>query len=694
MMWITENMTNPDLKNKEQHFAVLKSKYQVSDYKDSSPSSPLYFILRKIDLGVELIEFELDWLKEYELHPIRKLQAQQIPEAQRTAALIKLADEFSALKSKYHTFNGRGWTKDPLCFILHKLDSKYLLNDSEINYLIEHHLSETVDIVYAHRIDCFVRLKAKYKATQYQDSSFSSPLYLILKQLDAKKRLSEAEINWLESNKLLETLAIFQQHESVREVQFSKLKAKYQATKHQDSSVSSPLYQILLNLEAGDPLKGKPLSQLELNWLKKNDLTETFALVQEIEQKRHFAELKRQEKQFSKLKAKYQATKHPDSSVSSPLYQILQNLEAGDPLKGKPLSQLELNWLKEHDLTETFALVQEIEQKRHFAELKRQYKATQYQDSSLSCHLYKVLKHIDVRKKLSEQDINFLKKRGLTKTLTCAIDQYAASLKAKLESGNPLSPADIDWLKQNGRENIITFAHKKHFATLKSKYEVPDYLDISSSNQLYAILNKLDQRKRLEPEEFSWLDSQDLFKRESNIFTTYHKIEATFYEQEYKRTGNQWNLASASSHWRRADQAKRALKLTDNLEFDNIKNNKLKSALSTTRGGAFRDRRELDKAENCALQAIKYFPKSHHPYTLMGALCYEMGEYEKGDIWFDKAIKRGALPREQDAEIKRVIKRANKEERIKIKTYLLKKDSHRYQWVRKYIEALENKKQA
>ena len=616
MMWITENMTNPDLKNKEQHFAVLKSKYQVSDYKDSSPSSPLYFILRKIDLGVELIEFELDWLKEYELHPIRKLQAQQIPEAQRTAALIKLADEFSALKSKYHTFNGRGWTKDPLCFILHKLDSKYLLNDSEINYLIEHHLSETVDIVYAHRIDCFVRLKAKYKATQYQDSSFSSPLYLILKQLDAKKRLSEAEINWLESNKLLETLAIFQQHESVRKVQFSRLKAKYQATKH------------------------------------------------------------------------------PDSSVSSPLYQILQNLEAGDPLKGKPLSQLELNWLKEHDLTETFALVQEIEQKRHFAELKRQYKATQYQDSSLSCHLYKVLKHIDVRKKLSEQDINFLKKRGLTKTLTCAIDQYAASLKAKLESGNPLSPADIDWLKQNGRENIITFAHKKHFATLKSKYEVPDYLDISSSNQLYAILNKLDQGKRLEPEEFSWLDSQDLFKRESNIFTTYHKIEATFYEQEYKRTGNQWNLASASSHWRRADQAKRALKLTDNLEFDNIKNNKLKSALSTTRGGAFRDRRELDKAKNCALQAIEYFQKSHHPYTLMGALCYEMGEYEKGDIWFDKAIKRGALPREQDAEIKRVIKRANKEERIKIKTYLLKKDSHRYQWVRKYIEALENKKQA
>jgi hypothetical protein len=680
-------MTNPDFNKQEQHFAALKSKYQVSDYKDSSPSSPLYFILRKIDLGIELIEFELDWLKEYELHPIRKLQAQKIPEAQRTAALIKLADEFSALKSKYHTYCHDEWTKDPLCFIVQKLDSKYPLNDSEINYLKTRYFIRTVGIAYAHRIDCFVRLKAKYKATQYQDSSFSSPLYLILKRLDAKKRLSEAEINWLESNKLLETLAIFQQHESVREVQFSRLKAKYQATKHPDSSVSSPLYQILQNLEAGEPLRGKPLSQSELNWLKEHDLTETFALIQEIEQKRHFAELKRQDKQFSRLKAKYQATKHPDSSVSSPLYQILQNLEAGEPL-----SESQLNWLKEHDLTETFALVQEIEQKRHFAELKRQYKATQYQDSSLSCHLYKVLKHIDVRKKLSESDINFLKKHQLTKTLTCAIDRYAASLKAKAESGNPLNPADIDWLKQNGCEKIITLAPKKHFATLKSKYEVSGYSDFSSSNQLYAILKKLDQGKRLDPKEFAWLDSKDLFKRESQIFTTYHKIEATFYEQEYKRTENKWNLASASSHWRSADQAKRALKLTDDMKFDKIKNNKLKSALSTTRGGAFRDRRELDKAENCALQAIEYFPKSHHPYTLMGALCYERGDYANGDIWFDKAIKRGALPRDQDAEIKRVIKRADKVERRNIMTYLLKKDSLRYKWVKKYIEALEKSK--
>ncbi|MEN8219571.1 MAG: hypothetical protein ABFS56_25115 [Pseudomonadota bacterium] len=229
---------------------------------------------------------------------------------------------------------------------------------------------------------------------------------------------------------------------------------------------------------------------------------------------------------------------------------------------------------------------------------------------------------------------------------------------------------------------------------LKSKYNVSGYSDNSSShsNQLYAILKKLDQGKRLEPEEFTWLYCEKLFKREGDIFIAYHEIEATFYERVYKRTGNKWNLANASSHWRSADQAERALKLTDNLKFDEIESNKLKSALSTTRGGAFRDMDKLDEAEYCALQAIEYFSSSHYPYTLMGALCYQRREYGEGDRWFRKAIKRGASPRDQDAEIKRVIKQADKVERRNILAHILKTDSQRYKWAKKFIEAIEKKR--
>jgi len=57
-------MTNNDFQKRVQHFATLKSKYQASDYEDSSPSSPLYLILRKTDLGIELTEFDLSKLVE------------------------------------------------------------------------------------------------------------------------------------------------------------------------------------------------------------------------------------------------------------------------------------------------------------------------------------------------------------------------------------------------------------------------------------------------------------------------------------------------------------------------------------------------------------------------------------------------------------------------------------------------------
>ena len=127
-----------------------------------------------------------------------------------------------------------------------------------------------------------------------------------------------------------------------------------------------------------------------------------------------------------------------------------------------------------------------------------------------------------------------------------------------------------------------------------------------------------------------------------------------------------------------------ALKVTENLDFDQIKENKLKSALLTTRGGAFRDIDKLDDAQKCALKAIEYQPQSHHPYTLMGAICYERGQYSQGDDWFNKAIKRGAESEDIDSELKRVVKNAKDEKRREVVEYLLKKDPQRYAWAKAY----------
>jgi len=460
---------------------------------------------------------------------------------------------------------------------------------------------------------------------------------------------------------------------------FVTLKAKYQATQHQDSSPSSPRYPILKRLDAK-----KQLSNEEVNWLKSNELVETLNIVQQQEYAR--------EAKFAELKDKYQATKHPELSVSSPLYNILQHLDTG-----KPLKESELYWLKEHELGETFDMDQEIEQKQHFAELKKKYQATQYEDSSPSSHLYPVLKRLDAGNKLSESELNFLKKRKLTDTIAFAVDKNGASLKSTAKSGNPLSQAETDGQKSKGRENP-TVSPQKHFADLKSKYGVSGYQDNLPSSQLYAILQKLDNGERLDT-DVAWLlaekkiptrwDEHKLFS--GKILQAYHKIEATFYEQTYKRTGNKWNLPSASSHWRGAKEPKRALTQTDNLNFDTIKENKLKSALLTTRGGAFRDIGDLDEAEQCARRAIKYQPSSHHPYTLMGAICFERHEtrkYAEGEYWFKEAIKRGASPRDQDAEMKRVVKNADKDKRRKVVKYLLKTDPVRYEWANTLMGAI------
>ncbi|MDZ7992018.1 MAG: hypothetical protein RM022_010320 [Nostoc sp. EfeVER01] len=613
--------------NRLEHFAALKSKYQATQYQDSSPANLLYLILRKLDLGIELLDLESNWLGESKLE--ETLEAIKQEQKHKVQEFKNLESEFSKLKSKYKATNYNvSWQSTHLYFILLKLESGNLLTDLEVQWLRRTGLYETNQI--AQEVKRFTQLKSQYKASQYQDSYPDSFLYQILKKLEVTERLSDSEYNWLLNNQLLETAEIFKQQELEKEAQFAKLRDKYQANLHFDLSLSSPLYPILQNIDA------------------KNDLSDS-----------------------------------------------------------------EINWLEQQKLSETIAIAQELEQTREFAALRLKYKATEYQDSSPKSHLYKILKRLELSNQLGEQDINFLKKRKLTKIIEVANEKYVSILKSKIDSGELLNESEIEWLKNNRHEDIIIFAKQKHFAVLKSKYDALLYQDKSHTSFLYTILQKLELKERLEATDVAWLQetkikvpqatySYDRWQQEpqhqgtklfsGKIWIAHHTIEANFYEQEFQRTDNKWNLANASSHWRKADEPEQALQLTNNLQFDKIKENKLKSALLTTRGGAFRDIGKLDEAENCARKAIDYQPKSHHPYTLMGAICFERHQYSDGEYWFQEAIKRGANPRDMDSEIKRVVKNAKDEnKRRQVINYLLNKDPQRYAWAKSYIKKLKNK---
>ena len=629
-------MSNDPFEVQVQHFAALKSKYQATKYEDSSPSSLLYLILRKANLEFEISKFERNWLQEHEL--LETIKAIEQEPQRKAEERIKLDAKFSQLKYKFKVTRPRDRDlslSNPLYPILWKLDSENKLTGLEVKYLQEQGLTEIVAIV--QEMARFAVLKAKYQASEYPNCSLDSPLYQILKQLDAQQILSDVEANWLFNNQLVDTLEIFWQQKAVREADFALLKDKYKASEYPETSVSSPLYKILKNLDADIQL-----SESELNWLEEHQLSETLSIVLEIEQTRHFAE----------LKVKYKANQSEDVSRSSHLYKVLKKIDLENQL-----GEQDINFLKKRKLTETITLALD----KFAASLK-----SKIQSGEL----------------LSEADIDWLQKNGREDVITFAIDKYAASLKSKIQSGEQLSEADINWLQKNGREDVITFAKEKEFGALKVKYRIIDHN--FPFDPFYAIMVKLEKEERLDPVLVVQLIQQRLLASHGRIAMAYHRLEARFYEQEYERTGNKWNLPNASSHWRKADEPNSALKVTENLDFDQIKENKLKSALLTTRGGAFRDIDKLDDAQKCALKAIEYQPQSHHPYTLMGAICFERSQFLEGERWFKEAIKRGAESEDIDSELKQVVKNAKDEKRREVVEYLLTKNPQRYAWAKAY----------
>jgi len=482
---------------------------------------------------------------------------------------------FVALKSKYQATDYENSSLSSLLYlILRKADLGMDINDIEWNWLLDNQLLETITTIKKEQEDKaqairqldreFDQLRVKYNVTHRMNKNYS-PVYSILWKLDSEHQITDSEIDFLIKNSLK-----YVGDQALQIKEFKQLKIKYKADQFDgylpDDSL---LYSILKKLESEADLNEK-----DVEFIQQQKLLEISAIVgqkQAIKQA-----------EFSQLKEKYKATIYLDLSVFSPLYQILKTLDSN-----QKLSSSDIKWLEDNKLNETLSIVLEIEQKEQFNELKIKYKATSFQDSLPSSHLYRVLKKVDADMKLIDQDINFLKKRKLMDTIVIAIEKYADHLKSTIKKGEELSQADIDWLQQNGREDIIVFAKEKHFATLKSKYDVSSHQDQGVSSGLYPILQKLEKGNRLEEIEVAWLIEKNLFyhsyysnnsfynisnrtdsNKRSKIFIAYHKIEATFYEQEYQQTGNQWKLPNASSHWRKANEPQRALKLTENINFN------------------------------------------------------------------------------------------------------------------------------
>jgi hypothetical protein len=550
-------MDNSELQKR--HFAALREKYRVGQFKSVASDSFLYLILRKAELGIQITSLEFQWLAENCLFgTIEIISLQQY----QTEDLKRLEVEFLNLRPKYKIPEKLELPiASPVYSILFKVESGDFPADLELELLNSHDLVETTNLI-RDGLN-FSKLKVSYKATRHLDNFPEEPLYSILKKLDSKERLSDFEANWLLDHDFEETLEIHWQQEDERKaiVEFSNLKTKYHIDSFPDTSISSPLYGILKKLKEKQDLENR-----ESEWLDQQKLTQLTA----IDQNRKDINL------FKELKAKYQAIRHKTSDPSSKLFLILKSIE----------------------------------------------------------------------------------------------------------SESVVTLDDIQWLINEGLLETAEIAKAIHFRMLKAKYQILGQLAV---DPFYEIMLKLEREERLNPKQVVQLIEGRRLSRHGKIAIAYYRLEAIFYEKEYQRTGNKWNLPSASSNWRKADEPQNALRATENVNWQKVQEYDLKSALWVTRGAAFRDLGRLDEAGNCAAQAMECQSDSHQPYTLMGAICYDRGEYVKGDHWFGMAADRGAV--DTDDEIERIVRMTkNKDKRREVVEYLLGKDPDRYSWASLYLK--------
>jgi tetratricopeptide (TPR) repeat protein len=231
------------------------------------------------------------------------------------------------------------------------------------------------------------------------------------------------------------------------------------------------------------------------------------------------------------------------------------------------------------------------------------------------------------------------------------------------------------------RERDPKYIAKMKNQALRERYDIDLFIEPQHFAQLMGILRRFDAGQRLTDDDVLWMRTDG-----RNYFSTvlqrdHHAREAEHFAAEYGRTADAWLAVNASAHYRKCEQAGRAHDLLVSIPAHRQTTRKLRSAIATTHGGAMRDLRRLDEALNLGHQAHALTPNDYRPCTLLGAVNFELGDYDAGRGWYDKALERGATERSIDQDLRFIFHRADAARRDKIRAFLLREDPVRYRWV-------------
>lgn len=217
---------------------------------------------------------------------------------------------------------------------------------------------------------------------------------------------------------------------------------------------------------------------------------------------------------------------------------------------------------------------------------------------------------------------------------------------------------------------------------LRRKFGV-GYVEPEHYPRVMTFIKRLDSGKRISPEEFAWVSSRAEYCLTGELQTAYHRIEAEALTLDWNETGDAWAAINASAHWRKANEPQQAVAITATASAHARKGlPKIRSALMTTRGGALRDLKRFVEAKDLGLQAHNLTPGDYRPCTLLGAVSLQLGDLTSGHAWYCKAEARGAERFSVDQDIRAVLARVSKEERMRISAFLFSQDPERFKWLR------------
>jgi hypothetical protein len=237
--------------------------------------------------------------------------------------------------------------------------------------------------------------------------------------------------------------------------------------------------------------------------------------------------------------------------------------------------------------------------------------------------------------------------------------------------------------------NSPRYQAQKRDKSLQDKYGLAAFISPDDYPELMRMLRLLDKGQRIVLADHTWLKVHGCANYDSyltvKLAARYHEVEAQFHAAQFKLTGNPRSAVHASSHFRKCGRPEQAESLLGGIDVSSIQDPKLQSALFTTHGGAKRDLGALGEALEFGRQAHALTPRNFHPCTLQGAVLYQMGDYQAGRMWYDKAVERGFREKDVDKALRDIMKRLAPKAQKTLGTHLLGLDGHRYSWAKQYI---------